>query len=494
MRLFATCWIIYVIHFSPNIVREIYLALSLGDQLSFRVDEYAHLHDDLFEKEGFGWHIGNNPGASMLAAIPYVLARPVIEPIVRNVARQRAESSDTQPPSYGSPYPKAREFYAEAWRRGLDVKFGLAALVMQSLCMAPISALGVLMVFYLLRHLLGNERQALLLALLYAFGTPVFFRTGYLNQNMMLGHIAFAGFLCLWNISARNWPSSQRRYLLAGLAGGTALLFDYSGAVILLCLFFYGIVKHRQKSGRWRDTVRHSVWYVLGTLPPVLLLWFYQWKSFGNAFLPGQHWMPPVEWIERGYQGYGPPQFELMWALVFDYRFGLFVSCPLFLLAFAALWYRGRIPLPSLELFAMLGTFFALWVFFSGSNYTRLQFNCGVRYMAPIFPFLFIPAALVLVRWPKQLVLAVSAASVALSWCLAMHRDVETGPGILSPVLHVFLDGFRLPVLTSMSRMEAYQAFIPNGGSPLPVFVLTAMLVAGIWLVRRERSSSIAPA
>ena len=44
-----------------------------------------------------------------------------------------------------------------------------------------------------------------------------------------------------------------------------------------------------------------------GTLPGVLLLWFYQWKAFGNPFLPGQHWMPPVEFIDRGYQGFQFP-------------------------------------------------------------------------------------------------------------------------------------------------------------------------------------------
>ena len=93
----------------------------------------------------------------------------------------------------------AQEFYAEAWRRGYDVKFGLAALVMQAGAMAPSSALGVVVMFYLLRHIFGSGRTALWLALLYAFGTPVFFRTGFLNHNLMLGHITFMGFLAMWN-------------------------------------------------------------------------------------------------------------------------------------------------------------------------------------------------------------------------------------------------------------------------------------------------------
>jgi hypothetical protein len=49
VRLFLTCWLVCSIHVATNTVREIYLALAIGDHLSFRVDEYAHMHPDLFE-------------------------------------------------------------------------------------------------------------------------------------------------------------------------------------------------------------------------------------------------------------------------------------------------------------------------------------------------------------------------------------------------------------------------------------------------------------
>src|SRR5437773_6923752 len=176
IRLFATCWLVYVLHFATNIVREIYPALAIGDHFSFRVDEYAHMHPDLFEKEGYGWHSGNNPGASMVAAIPYALTRPIIDPIVHHVQQARSASGQTEPPSYQSPWPMARDFYKETWRRGYDIKFGLSAFVMQSLCMAPSSALAVVILFYVLRRLFLSDKTALWLALLYAFGTPAFFR------------------------------------------------------------------------------------------------------------------------------------------------------------------------------------------------------------------------------------------------------------------------------------------------------------------------------
>ncbi len=491
MRLFLTTWIIFTLHFTTNIVREIYPALALGDHLSFRVDEYANMHPDLFEKEGYGWHIGNNPGASMLAAIPYALARPVIDPLVQHVLDTRAKSGQTEPPAYDSPWPMAQYFYAESWRRGFDVKFALAAFVMQAFCMAPSSALAVVVMFFLLRHVFRSDRTAFWFAMLYAVGTPVLFRTAFLNHNLMLGHIVFMGFAAMWNPTGSDRWSSHTRHLLGGLAGGTAILFDYSGVILLLGLFIYGLAKRLQVATP-ADAFRHGCWYVLGTLAPVGLLMWYQWRAFGHPVYPGQHWMPPVQWSERGYQGYGPPQLELLWMLAFDHRFGLFVSCPLMLLALAAPFTNRSAPhrMPTIELLFTLLLLLALWVFFSGSNYTRLQFNTGIRYMAPIFPFLFLPAAIVLKRLPKGVICLIAVLAVTQSWALAMHRNVEHPLGMLNPILHVLWGGFELPILTRLSRMGMFEQFFPYGPSPLPLFVLTAVLVGVIWLPPRSQRPS----
>ena len=496
LRLFFTCWIVYSLHFATNTVRETYLALAIGDHFSFRVDDYAHLHPDLFEKPGYGWHIGNNPGASMLAAIPYAMARPIIDPIVTHVQQKRAAANVTEPPSYDSPWPLQRKFYREAWRRGLDIKFGLATFVMQVFCMAPVSALGVVAMFFLLGRMLRSDNVALWLALLYAFGTPVFFRAGFLNQNMMLGHFAFMGFVTMWNPAGSARWSTTTRFFLGGLAGGAAMLFDYSGVVLLLGLFVYGLVK-RAGVASWPDLLRHGGWYVLGTLGPIFLLWLYQWRSFGHPFYPGQHWMPPVPWIERGYQGYGLPQFELLFALAFDHRFGLFVSSPLMLLAMVCpMVQRARRYLPTLELATIFCLFVGLWIFFSGNNYTRLQFNTGIRYMAPALPFLFLPAAALLVRLPRLAIYLIAVLLVTESWCLAMIREVERDLGVLDPMLRVFLGGFQLPLLTTLSRLSSqYGDFFQNGVSPLPFFALTASVLYGVWSRRfaRVRSSSVRP-
>src|SRR5690348_9590422 len=90
VRLFAACWLVYLLHFATNTVREIYPALSLGDHLSFDVSEYLGFHPDIFEIPGRGAFINNNPGASILGAIPYALTRPVIDRIVELPLRMSA--------------------------------------------------------------------------------------------------------------------------------------------------------------------------------------------------------------------------------------------------------------------------------------------------------------------------------------------------------------------------------------------------------------------
>jgi hypothetical protein len=485
LRIFLTCWIVYALHFATDIVREHYPAVALGDDFSFRVDDYGGLHPDLFETPERGWHIGNNPGVSMIAAIPYFMARPIIDPITELVRSRRAASGQTTPPEFSTPRQNARRFFAEAWRRGLDVKLGLAAWVMHVLLMAPSSAAGAVLVFLALRHVTRSDQTATWLALLYAFGTPVFFRTGFLNHNLMLGHIAFAGFLMLWNPGHLTTLSVRTRHVLAGLAGGTAVLFDYSGVVFLLGLFAYALVR-RYILNTPREALVQGVWYVLGSVPPILLLWFYQWRAFGNPFLPGQHWMPPVEFIDRGYQGYGGPQLSLLVSLLFDHRYGLLAAAPLLALAFAAPWLRDRRrALPRIEELVCLALFVALWVFFSGNNYTRLQWNTGIRYMTPILPFLFLPAAVVLLRLPRLLLYGAGIGSIVLGWCMAMNREVWRPLGVLDPVVRVFTSGFELPVLTTVERMSGmFGDLVSRGVSPLPLFALAGVAIYLIWTPR----------
>jgi hypothetical protein len=458
------------------------------------------MHDDFFEVEGRGWHHGANPGASMIAAIPYALARPAVNRVVTRTNRRRADQNEP-PPAYNAPNVEDRELFRKAWNRGYDIKLGLAALVMQWFCMAPLSAAGVVLMFFALIPLLNSDQRALWFALLYAFGTPVFYRTGFLNHNMMLGHFAFAAFLLLWNYRERLPCSPATRLTLAGFAAGLGVLLDYSGGILLLALFFYSTYR-RIKSGEAsaaRMVISTAIRFGFGALGPVALLWFYQWQSFGHPFYPGQHWMAPVEWMDLGYQGFSLPRWDLLQMLLVDHRFGLFISCPFFLVALAAPFFHragtrpGAVTFATPELVFLLVTSTVLWLFFGAVAYTRLQFVTGVRYLAPLFPFLFLLAMAALTRLPVILVRLIAIASVTLAWSMAMYRDVERGWGVLDPVFEILLGGPRLPILTRLARIEGLfgEGFL-FGPSPLPLFALAGAILFVIWMPWKQSAQNAA--
>lgn len=481
VRVFFTCWLIYGLHFATNTVREIYPALSLGDRFSFDVAEYAGLHPDIFEVPGRGVFINSNPGASVIGAIPYLALRPVIDRVVARVEASRAKGT-TAKPTYNSPYPLAQNFYLQARERGYDIKFAVAAGVMQVFAMAPLSALSAVLMFYILLHLKVDAKQAVLLALLFAFATPVFYRTGQLNQNLLVAHSAFFAFAALW----RPWDVSPRRpprYLLAGLLSGWAVVLDYSGVVVPLVLGAYAFFRRRSLKTKLKS--KTDMWrFAAGVGVCALILMAYQGSSFGHPLYPAQRYMPPTELSVYGYNGMDRPHLDLLWDTAFGTRFGLFTSAPLMLLVFwVPGWMKGRRLVGGLEAVCIV-VFTILFFLFSASNqFGRLQFNTGVRYIVPVVPFLFLIVAGVLIQVPKVMATLIAVLSTYWSWCLAMYRDVELGTGVFESLKHITLEGFRLPWLTTLERM----GYVPDHTSVIPLFVICGAVIWIIWSVGAQK-------
>lgn len=483
LRLFFTCWIVYALHFATNTVREIYPALALADHGSFDVREYEGLHPDIFPMGDGRCFINNNPGASILAAVPYALAKPVVDRVVGRVLTSR-QASGAEPPPYDSPWPMAREFHRQAFERGLDVKFGLAAGVMQAGLMAPLSAASVVVMFVLLRGAIGSASSALWLALLYAFATPVFFRTGQLNQNLIVTHCALMSFALLW----RPWdpPDASRRpaYFLAGLLGGWAVVCDYSGLILPAALGVYGLIRRASLPPTARSA-GDAPRFLAGVLLSGLVLLGYQWVCFGHPLYPAQHYMPAANFTERGYVGFDVPRLDLLWDTAFSLQFGLFTSAPLLILAAVLPAWLGKWSvLPRREVcFALV--FVALYFLFCAANqYGRMQFNTGVRHVVPVTPFVFLLAVPALRAMPSWLAGLVAVGGTYWSWCLAMFRDVESPLGVLQPLLQITLGGFRLPWLTTLERMPALlPGALGRGVSTLPLLLLTAAAIYIIWRV-----------
>jgi len=493
LALFLTCWLVFSLHFATNTVREIYPALSLGDHLSFDVREYAGMHSDIFTMPGKGSFINNNPGASLMGAIPYIVFRPAIDLAVNRVQESRKQAPKSTA-EYKSIYPMARDFYQEARKRGLDIKFGLAAAVMQVFLMAPLSALSVVLMFMVLQALTANRLVALFCALLYAFATPVFYRTAQLNHNLLVAHFAFFAFVLLWqpwgrsNSNVRNGDRSPSpRYFLAGLLAGWTVVLDYSGLVVVLALGLYAVARRFQLPNAARsrfDLPRFGA----GAALSLLVLATYQWACFGDPFHPAQHYMPPTVLSPHGYQGIDWPNLRLFWETAFSSRFGLFTSAPLLLLAlFPMAWTKRWRVLGGLETLFALSFVLGFFTFCSMNQFGFMQFNSGVRHVVPVIPFLFLFVPGVLGRMPTWLAASLGVLTTHWSWCLAMYRDVEQGRGIVDSIIAVTLQGPRLPWARTLEGM----GYLP---SQLPVLMLFLLTGGAIWLIWSRNAKAISPA
>ncbi|MBT8337441.1 MAG: hypothetical protein KJO11_12615 [Gemmatimonadetes bacterium] len=485
VRLFLTLWTVYAVHFATDFGREHFLVVSMVDDGTFALDPYLGMHNDIFQlPNGRSYH-GANPGVSMMAAVPYVALKPVVDRVVN---RELANRSGEVTAVYDDPRPARQAFYRQARENGWDIRFGFVSIITAVLFMAPLTAWSAAVLYRTLAAAGLPGSQALGGALVYGLGTPVFYRTAYLNQNLAVAVFALVAFCILWDPGNRGADRRRVRNLQAGLLGGLALLCDYSGAVALGLLGLYAVAR-RSDEVPLTTAIKDSLWFAAGAVGPILVLWYYQWAAFGNFIRPPQHHMPPVEWSDLGYQGVTGPQAELFSLLLTDPRYGLFVAAPFLVLGLLAPWWTARRKtfIATREVGFALLVALAYTVFFSAVHYTRLQYIHGIRYILPAVPFLFLATAVVLRRIPRVVTALVVTGSVAFTWAQSMARIQEQETSLLAPVQRVVLEGLQLPALETFERMAGQYApsLQGSGVSAIPALLATAVTIALIWLIRR---------
>ena len=300
------------------------------------------------------------------------------------------------------------------------------------------------------------------------------------SARRFLSRSTLFAFALLW----RPWDDPlyprRPRYLLAGLCCGWAVVLDYSGLVVLLVLSAYGLI--RRKSLPEDSKSRADIWhFALGVTLCAAFLMAYQWVAFGSPFYPAQHYMPQATFTEYGYRGMDAPHLDLLWQTAFGMRFGLFTSAPLLLLAlYIPGWFNSRTCLvPRREMLCIIVLSLAFFLFCSSNQYSRMQFNTGVRHIVPVVPFLFLLSAGVLLRIPRLVAVLIGIITSYWSWCLVMYRDVERGLGVFESIIHISFEGFRLPWMITLEQM----GYLTHA-SATPLLLLAAAVVCAIWTVR----------
>lgn len=408
LRVFLTCWLVYLFFWTPYLVREHFLTLALVEDGSFNVEHYASWTGDIFRGPRGGAYINNNPGASLAAAAPLVLFRPLLT---------RVDRWNREHP--GPALPDNGELFWRALREGRAVYFMLVEFLAVALLMAPATA-GT-MAFLCARLVDGGipAAQAQVAALLCGLATPMLYRTAYLNHNLLVADAGLTALLLLWNPRPRR-PSLWRS-AMAGVLAGFAVLCDYSGLVVAAVAGLYVLVQAvKQPGGRWRTIAAYSA----GVAPGIAALLLYQAYAFGSFYKPSQHFMTPTAPTAYGYRGIDWPSLPLLWANFADPRFGLFAYCPVLLLAFAAPFLkRVRYRMPGREMRILLVYFVLLVLFCAANQYSWLQPLTGFRYLVPAVPALALLALQSAQALPPPARVVLLAAACLQSLVMALGHE-----------------------------------------------------------------------
>jgi hypothetical protein len=475
--LFVSCWMVLTLHFATNIAREHYPAMSLAERGTLAVDEYVDLHPDIFVAPNGHAYINNNPGVSILAAVPLFMVRPALAAAESYGRRKVAESGGRVSADYADHRPNRLRFYRQVRERGLDIKFGIVSFTTVALLMAPLTALAGLVFYHALRRLHLSRAGAILHAFVLVLGTPLFFRSGYLNHNHVLGLAVFFAFVLLWRPGIGGVPP-RSHLAYAGLLGGLAVLCDYSGTIPLAFLFLFAAVRLWQAgSGNSRGSLAGGLaTFAAAAAIPLAVLLAYQWSAFGSPWRPAQAVMPETTFSGYGYRGMSWPAPDLIAANLFDLRFGLFAFCPLLVLGLPGLWMAPPEYLSRHEKQLLAAAGVAFLLFCSANQFARMQWNTGVRYLVPMIPFLIIGVVVVLERLPARLRYLVAGLAFAQSWAIAMVR--ESVPESLTRVL---TNGPELPWLTVVGKMAPQ--YLPGMDGPPPAWPLLVLALAAVGAV-----------
>ncbi len=216
-------------------------------------------------------------------------------------------------------------------------------------------------------------------------------------------------------------------------------------------------------------------------LPPIGFLLFSQWAMYGNPFFPGQHWMPNQnEYVNVGARGWTLPDPELFFMSLFDPTFGMYSWGPLLALAVIPVW---RYPVQSLlfpkfERRWLVVTWIVFLLFTSANQYSRLQFNSGFRYLAPLVPFLMFALADHWIRLRPSVRLIVGSLAVLHSWVLTAFRELS----LVDSWKGLFAEGPQLPWYRVLGLTASPDnPWLGNWWVPTAIIALTAIVAAGIW-------------
>jgi len=170
------------------------------------------------------------------------------------------------------------------------------------------------------------------------------------------------------------------------------VLVEYTAALAAAPLFLYAAWTARRR-------LVSALGFGLASLPPQLALLAYHDFAYGSPFRVGyQNNVSQTfqSWHHEGFMGVSTPTLRGLLGSYFDPARGLFVYCPMLLLAPVGIWwlYKRR---ERREAAIFLSVLFALYSYFTAAFvFDKWGWTVGPRHLAPLAAFLSVPCAVAL--------------------------------------------------------------------------------------------------
>jgi hypothetical protein len=345
-RLAITFGVIALLYFDPvpngNALNILDLSTSLIDHGSVELDE--HQGGDRAVRDG-RMLSGVPPGASFIAALVYLITRPLFHMI----------PTDATLP------------------------------VLNALCVVLINIPSAMLTVYLVYRIAlrwgASVRNAMLTAGLLAFGTMYFgYATGFWKNTVAVACLAGA----LWFLTcAQETKSRCAGAGWAGLLCGIAVTVDYPSAVITVGLAGYLLFL--------RPGAGVAVVFLAGLGAGLLPLFIYHQIAFGSPFSNAyQYRLQLNSRVGFEYGTLGMPRLRPFLSLLVK----LFIASPCLVWSVAGVYRAFRIRERRISMLMIVGMFLAMLLFLSGYfGFMYHEASFASRHLLIILPFVVLPMA-----------------------------------------------------------------------------------------------------
>jgi hypothetical protein len=200
--------------------------------------------------------------------------------------------------------------------------------VLNAFTVVPVAIMAAVALRRFVAHLrpsLASTPLPMVVAGAFALGTLEYPFSTTLFSHAFGGGLAFIGFYLIYR--AREKENAGAWVILAGLLLGLAVISEYPIGVVVVVLFAYiWLVFPRQ-----RLLILGA--FILGMIPSVLLLGWYDWFAFGNPFHLSYAYVSDAAFAgqHEGFFGITTPHLDSLWSTLAFPR-GLLMESPFLLL------------------------------------------------------------------------------------------------------------------------------------------------------------------